>query len=209
MALSQSIENDARLWFQFKLDKDVHKKLNVHIAFQNRINENMSRFSRSMSEMGLTFKIHKNIRLLVDYSFGFNRRLDDSYSKLHRMDAGLLLRKKVKKLVISSRNLIQWQYKNVFSSENGKLANIYFRSKLSFNYQLNKHFECYTAQEINLALQSLNEEGLSRSRTFFGLTYNLNKKNSIETYFLYQKRIKTSISPRQDFVYGIKYSKSL
>lgn len=205
---AQTFEDDARLWMHLELDKDLSKNLNVHLALQNRINENITRYSRVMTELGFTYKLAKNFKLLGEYSFGFNRRLDDSYSKLHRLDVGFVLKKKFKKLTLSSRNLMQWQYKDVFSSENGHLANIYYRTKLTFHYQLNKRFNVYVAQEINLALQSRNEDGLSRSRTFFGTVYKLTKQSDLECYFLFQRQYKLFNAPERDFIYGVKYSKS-
>jgi len=205
---AQYYDDDAKLWLYVKLDKDLSSKLNAELSIQNRIENNVSQYSKLYGNLQLSYKINKNFRLLAGYGYGKNDRLDGSYGDRHRAYAGFILRKKIKNFILSYRNIFQGSVKNVNASEKGGVPLFFDRNKITIKYELNKRVELYTAQELNLSYGQLAYDNIARSRTYIGAIYNLSKKSSVEAYFMFQKHFKYVNRGKRDFIFGLTYSHS-
>lgn len=210
LAAAQEFDDDARLWLYLKLDKKITKHWHAHFLLQNRLDNNVTEYSQAYGDLGVSYYINKNIRILADYVYGYKRRIDGSYSRKHQAYAGMVLKKHFGNVVLTYRNLVQEQMTDVYTSEKGMLPVIYDRNKLTVKYEINQRWECYTAEELNFPFNKNAGSGLyvSRTRTFAGIVYNLNKRSSIEAYFLFQRKFKFRSQPGRDFVYGFTYSYS-
>lgn len=207
-AKAQYYDDDAKLWLFVKLDKDLSSKLNAELSIQNRIEDNISQYSKMYGNLQLSYKINKNFRLIAGYGYGKNDRLDGSYGDRHRSYAGFILRKRVKNLLFSYRNIFQASVKNINTSEKGAVPLYFNRNKITVKYELNKRIEFYTAQELNLSYNQADYDNIARSRTYIGTIYNLSKKSSVEAYFMFQKKFKYVNQPKRDFIFGLTYSHS-
>ncbi len=205
---AQYYEDDAKLWLYVKVDKDLSSKLNAEVSIQNRIENNVSQYSKLYGNLQLSYKLNKNFRLLGGYGYGINDRDDGSFGNRHRAYAGFMLRKKIKSFVFSYRNIFQGSIKNANTSENGAVPLYFDRNKITIKYELNKRLELYTAQELNLSYNQSDYDNVARSRTYIGAIYNLSKKSSVEGYFMFQKHLKYVNQPKRNFIFGLTYSHS-
>jgi hypothetical protein len=205
---AQYYNDDAKLWLYVKLDKDLSQKLNAELSIQNRIENNISQYSKLYGNLQLSYKINKNFRVIAGYGYGKNDRSDGSYGDRNRGYAGIILRKKVKSFVFSYRNIFQVSIKDNNTSEKGGAPLYFDRNKFTIKYELNKRLEFYAAQELNLSYYQADYDNIARSRTYIGAIYNLSKKSSVEGYFMFQKHFKYVNQAKRDFIFGLTYSHS-
>ena len=205
---AQKYNDDAKLWLYIKVDKDVISKLNIQFTMQNRFENNLTEYGQLNGNVELTYKINKNLRAVAGYVFGANRRMNGTYGDRQQAYAGFLLRKKVKRFLFSYRNIVQAQYKNIYTSENGTVPLWFDRNKFTVRYELNKRIDVYVTEEINLSYGQFEYDNISRSRSSLGAIYNISKKTNIEAYFMFQEHFRYNNQPRRDFIYGITYSYS-
>jgi hypothetical protein len=215
---------DAQLWFNLYLEKKISKKVAVHLNQQDRWTYNITRFNLAYADVGLTFKLTKNIKILTDYVFAQKRRnfssenmWPASFRTVHQFYAALILKKDIHRWRFMYRNMFQVQYVDPYTSAKGYIPLMYDRNKFTLKYEWNKYFIPYIAQELYFPLNIPSVKGVSRSRTFVGLFYNVTKRQQLELYFMFQDRLqkvtwyseKLSSSyykSQQFFVYGIGYS---
>jgi hypothetical protein len=202
-AIAQQYLDDAAIWVNIYLEKKLNKHVDVHLNQQNRFNDNITEHGNSYADLGLTYNFNKHFSLMADYVFIERRKLDNTYSTRHQFYAAFIAKKEWGKWKFIYRNMLQSQVKNVYSSYDGAVPVWYNRNKLTIKYQLNKHFTCYTAQELYLPLYQAQNKGLDRSRTFGGLFYKLTKHTELEGYFLYQHELNAFGPTNRVFVYGI------
>ena len=205
---AQFYNDDAKLWLYVKLDKDIIKKLNAEITIQNRIEGNISKYSKLYGNLELTYKLNKNFRVVGGYGYGKNDRLDGSYGDRHRLYAGIVLRKKIKSFLFTYRNIFQGSVKNIYTSESGAVPLYFDRNKVTIKYELNKLFDIYTAHEVNLSYNQVKYDNIARYRAYAGGVYNLSKKSNLEAYFMFQRKYTFNGQPKRDFVFGLTYSHS-
>jgi len=203
---AQYFNDDARLWLHLKFDKNISSKLNAELSLQNRIENNISVYSKLYSNLELSYKLNKNIRFLGGYGFGFYKNDNGTIGNRHRMYLGVLLRKKIKNVLFTYRNIYQASYYDINSSEIGAVPLFFDRNKITIKYEFNKRMDVYVSQELNLSYNQNDYDNISRSRTYIGTIYNLSKRSSIESYFMFQRRFMFKNQPKRDFVFGVTYS---
>ena len=204
--IAQEYMDDAALWLNVALEKELNNKLDLNLKLQNRINNNVTEYGQGTIDLGVTYKINKLFRVSADYMWRERRRLDGSYSTRHQFYVAAYLRKRMGKFLFVYRNRIQARYKNVMSSNEGSYALWHDRHKFLIRYEINKRFDAYISEELYSPLQNMKLIGFDRSRTAVGVIYKLSKNNSIEGYFLFQKELYSDKQLRRDYVYGITYN---
>lgn len=205
-AQSTAVINDAALWANIYIEKKISDKFSVHLNQQDRLNDNFSRFGNSYLDMGITIRPLKKIKILADYVFTKKQRVDYTYSTRHQFYVALMLRKDIRKLSITYRNMLQNQYADPFTSENGRNPQLYERNKITFKYELNKYITPYYAQELYLPLNNTVLKGFDRLRTLVGAFYNVTKHQQLELYFMLQQQLQSKNALNHDYIYGIGYS---
>lgn len=205
---AQYFDDDARLWLYIRLDKDITKKFNAEFTIQNRFQENVSEYSNVNVNGELTYKLNKHFRFVGGYTYGQKRRSNNMFGDRQQAYAGFILRKKIKSFIFSYRNILQASVKNTNSSEHGAVPLYFDRNKFSIKYELNKRFEFFVSEEINLSHDQWEYDNISRSRSTFGTVYNLSKKSYLEAYFTFQKHFRYVDQAKRDFIFGLTYSHS-
>jgi len=178
----------------------------LHLKQQNRINNNVSEYGLGYADIGLTYRFNKHIRVRADYVFSGKRRPDATYSYRHQFYTALTLKQKYKRFTFLYRNLVQFRVKDVYSSDDGMVPEIYERNKVTIKYELNKRYSFYIAEELYLPFYQAKSKGLDRSRSFAGMLYNLTKTNQLEFYFAFQQQLNSFKTTKRIFIYGIGYS---
>lgn len=217
-AFSQSAyENDAHIWLKLNVQKKLSDRFSLRLYNQDRFTNDVSEFGRLRIDFSGTYKFTDLVRVRAGYSFIERRRLSGFYSRRHRVHAALLLKKDIRRWSLRYRNLTQVQYNEPFTSEEGDIARVYNRHKLTLQYEYSKYISLYAAQELFIPLNNPQARGLDQSRSFLGLLYNLTKNQQLELFFLlraglqngdwYEQKNKYPNEPlNRDFVYGVGYS---
>jgi len=73
-------------------------------------------------------------------------------------------------------------------------------------YDINRLLTIYTAEEIYYPLYQAKNKGFDRSRTFLGMFLNIDKRSTLEAYFLFQRQLNAFGPTRQVFAYGLGYA---
>jgi hypothetical protein len=213
--LSQSFAqtiNDAGLWCTFNVEKKLTQKFGVFLTEEYRLKENFSRNNLFYTDLGLFYKPFDLIKVSLSYRCIEKFQLDKSISFRHRIMLDVLLKKKVEKFVLSFRQRLQTEYRNVYSSELGSIPEWYTRSKLTVKYDLDKPITPYVAVELRYQINNPRSVEVNklwhRARYIAGLDYKRNDKHTFGVYYLIQREWNVS-SPQNLYIVGLEYSLSL
>ncbi|MBK9284474.1 MAG: DUF2490 domain-containing protein [Sphingobacteriaceae bacterium] len=205
---SQYYNEDASLWLNAEIEKEISNSMDLRFKIQNRINNNFSQYSAGSISAGIKYKLNKNIHFSADYMLREKKRIEQTFSTRHRFYAAIYIRKKINKIQFTYRNRIQAQLKNYNSSEKGKTPSIYNRHKLKVKYELNKRIDLSASHEIYVPLFK-NNLITDRFRSGISLCYKITKKSSLEIAFYYQQELFANRQLRKDFIYAIIYQIAL
>src|SRR5438093_218498 len=86
--------NDAQLWENIILEKNISQKLSARIVQQGRITENISKPSYNYFDCGFNYKINKHVHATIAYVWVEKRQQTDFWSTRHQAYAALTFRKK-------------------------------------------------------------------------------------------------------------------
>jgi hypothetical protein len=197
--------NDAGLWGSINVEKNISNLIDVQLTQELRLNENFSELGTAFTEAGVTFDLPKGFRAGIAYRFIQKRRLDDSYSFRHRYLVELSYRYKWNKLVVSLRNRFQSQYTDVQSSEDGMVPENYLRTKLQFRYDTGKRWQPFISSELFYQLNNPEGNEIDNMRFATGIDYEINKRNSIEVSYLFDREINVN-NPVTSYIIGIAYN---
>jgi hypothetical protein len=201
-------DQDANLWMTIGIEKKIIQSLSVTLTQEFRMNENITELGTFLTDLEVTYKFKKFLRVSGGYRFINKRRLDDSYSKRHRYYFDLTLRKKFKPVLLTFRTRFQSQYTDIFSSDDGKVPSNYWRNKLVLKFDAGKNIEPYIYAEIYTPLKRPYNIILDRTRYCGGVEYRINRMNTIDLYYMFQKEYNIN-DPQMDHIIGIGYYLSL
>lgn len=199
--------NDAGLWASINLEKKVSSKLTLTFTEEARFNENISEPGTLFSEIGGNYKLKKYLVVGASYRFIQRRRVDDFYSMRHRYMMDVSLKHKIKKVAFTFRERFQTQYANINSSETGKVADRYLRSKLTVKFDLDKKYTPFISAELFYQLTNPKGNELDNMRYAAGFEYKFNKRTSVDLFYLINKEINMN-DPVNDYVTGIGFNYS-
>ena len=204
--------SDAGSWNTINLDYAISKKMTMVYTQEMRIKENYSRLNLFYSEFGLDYSINKYIKTSISYRFTQKLKDENWFGFRHRFTWDVNFKYKLNKLSLAYRNRIQGEYKDTYSSENGKIPEWYLRSRGSVSYQLNKKISPYFSTEFRFQLRDVNniesEGKWHRVRYQTGIDYRLNDFSKIGIYYLIQQEFNSNTIENQ-YITGLEYSLSL
>lgn len=204
---SQTIyEDDAALWVNLFFEKKLSDKVDLHVEFKNRFNNNLNDYGLGYADIGGSFSLNKQVKFQAELGYGKTRNVNGSYSNRYRGNVAIILKKEIGALSVLYRNQLQLRMRDVYTSEYGKIPQYIDRNKLTIKYELNKRFTAYVYEELYLPFDQRKNKGLSRSRSAAGLEFNITKKITIEGFFIYQHELNAFNRTNRDFIYGIGYS---
>ena len=212
-----SQSNDAELWENISLEKQLSRNYKFHFNHEGRIGNNISQFHYAYGDFGLTRELTKHFKATVDYVLVWklvtvNNRYERQSWRHQWYFAGMYKDKLFKRFELEIREMYQQQFQDVYSSDAGRYADEYLRSKISIMYLFHKYpfyrFKPYIASESYYHMSNNDKYGpeFDRIRYFEGVFYNFNKKSALELYYLFEFNFNTN-DPPTNYVMGIGYSK--
>ncbi len=200
--------NDAQLWENINVEKNITSKLAARLNQEGRITENLSRPSFNYFDLGVNYKITKHIHATLAYVWVEKRQLDDSWSTRHQAYAAFSFRKKLKGFLLSDRQMFLWQVKDIFSSAYGHIADYYLRNKVTIRWDKTFRFQPYVASELYYRTYGPNDNWqfhFNRVRYFAGVFYHPNLINEFEAYYLIEHHFNIN-NPPTNWVIGLGYT---
>lgn len=202
---------DAGLWTTFTIQHPFTKKLSLVIDQEFRLRENYQRINLFYTNFGVDYKFNKSIKISPTYRTIQKKRLDGSYSYRHRLMLDVNLKKKLKKFTLAERVRYQIEVQDFYTSRKGKLAEQFLRFKTDLKYSLSDRITPYFSCELRYQIRSprgdgpLYDDAFHRIRNVLGFEYQINKKNSVNLYYLIQSEFDIS-TPESIYILGIAYS---
>jgi ribosomal protein S13 len=196
--------NDAGLWTSVKVETKIVKKLNASIVQEFRFYENITELGAYYTEAGLDYKINKHFQVEVNYRFTHKRKVENYYSIRHRLGIDLKYSKKIKPFELKYRARFQNQYEDIGRSEDGGVAEFYFRNKLNLQLDLKKAYTPYVSVELYSPLNYPRYYAFNNIRYMAGIEYAITKHHKLDLYYMIHKEVNVS-QPITYYVFGIGY----
>ena len=205
------LSNDAGLWTTLTVQYPFNKKISLVLDEEFRLRENYQRINLFYTNIGIDYKITKFIKISPTYRAIQKKRIEGGYSQRHRLMLDMTLKKKFRKITISERVRYQIEVQEFYTSKKGKLAEQFLRFKTDLKYSLTQKITPYYSCEFRYQIRAprgdgpLYDNGFHRIRNVIGTEYELNKKNAINVYYLFQTEFNIS-TPESIYILGIGYT---
>lgn len=220
------------IWTELSLEKKVSKQLGVSLSLEHRSRNNHQNVDRWSGAVGADYKITKWLKAGAGYTFLYdynperftyrekngvtelNKRTMTYFGVRHRFNVSLTGSHDFGPISVSLRE--RWQYTYRPSVENkrmdyqhedlgydypvkGKGKNVW-RNRLLVKYKTKNTLRPFASAESYWA------KGLDKMRYTLGTEIRINKQNSIDAYYLYQKTYDDDWDEGNRHVLGIGYT---
>lgn len=210
--LNAQATDDAGLWCTFNVEKALSQKFSLFITEEYRVRENFSQHNLFYTELGASYKPVKFLKFSLSYRTIQKFQEENTISFRNRFTLDVLLKEKIGKIIISYRQRLQTEYRNVYSSELGTIPEWYTRSKLTLKYDTDKALAPYISAEYRYQInnpRSVETDKLwHRQRYQVGFDYKKNERNTFGVYYLIQREWNVS-APQNLYILGLEYTISL
>lgn len=208
-SFAQSQPEDAGMWNTFSIEKEFTKKFSVGIDEELRLRDNFSRLNLLYTNLGVSYKVIKGIKVSLIYR-SIEKYLGDNrtFSYRNRLMLDISYRYKISELTFAYRSRLQSEVRDYYSSQKGKIPEWFWRNKFEFKYDIKKYTP-YLGTEIRYQIKDPRNpetnEGWHRLRVYWGVDYNINKRNSVGVYYLIQREYGV-YNPQNFYILGLQYS---
>ena len=205
------VRQDAGMWTTFSIQHPLNKKINLVIDEEFRLRENYQRINLFYTNVGIDYKLNKFLKISPTYRIIQKKKLDGNYSYRHRLMIDVTAKKKIKKITLSERVRYQIEVQDFYTSKKGTLPEHYLRLKTDVKYDIGNRITPYYSIEFRYQIKNprgdgpLFDNGFHRVRNVLGAEYEINKKNSVNLYYLFQTEFNIS-TPESIYILGIGYS---
>ncbi len=205
--------NDAGLWTYMSIEKKVTARLSFDITEELRMNENITELGTFFTEAGGSYKVTDYFKVGAYYRFINKRQVDDHYSTRHQYHIDLTFKKKFKPITLSFRTKFRGEYRDINSSDIGKLPYYYSENKLTVKYEINRKFEPYFFVEIfnpiSRPLKDSHPSGvfMDQAKYCLGVDYTINRRHGLDFYYLLEQEYNVK-DPLTEYVVGLGYTYS-
>ena len=203
--------NDAGMWSTLTIQHKISKKINLVIDQEFRLRENYQRINLFYTNIGIDYKYSKFLKISPTYRAIQKKRLDGTYSHRHRLMLDVTLKKKIQKITLSERVRYQAEVQDFYTSRKGKLVEQFLRFKTDVKFAATDKITPYYSIEFRYQIHAprgdgpLYDNGFRRVRNVLGVEYEINKKNAVNIYYLYQTEFTIS-TPESIFILGLGYT---
>ncbi|HET6244343.1 MAG: DUF2490 domain-containing protein [Bacteroidetes bacterium] len=175
---------DFLIWSGLKLKKEIAPGTSINIRQEIRLRNNATEVQKGFIDVGIAYKFNKHLRIGMSYRNSQNVQRDFAFSSRHRLVTDLILKNEWKPIELSYRLRYQMNYKDMFSSENGRIPQQFLRHKIQANVELNKQWTPYAAVEFFNTMDEFPDTKWVQQRFKLGMDYSFNKYTSISVYYM-------------------------
>ena len=185
--------DDNEFWTSVSIEKKLPYSLKLDFEQELRLEDQVSTFKQTFSELSLSYKVFDGLSLQIPYRYS-------SYENKikQRLSIGGSYKYSFKPLSLKYRARIQRTYEKEENPED------LIRNKFTIDYKLDKNIEPYVSSEL---FHSYNENPIrfDEYRISFGLTVDIMERSSIKIFYIFKKEDLTK-TPDEIGVFGLAYS---
>lgn len=204
--------SDAGMWNTVNIEKKLKNNLSVFVKEEFRLKENFGQLNLFYTDVGVGYRPYNFLKAELSYRSVEKYLITDFFSIRHRLMLDITLKKKYNRFTLSYRQRLQAEVRNVNSSDNGRVPELYSRNKGEVKYDLHKKytpfFSCEWRYQIKDPRNVESDRTWHRVRYALGFDYELNKRSTFGVYYLFQHEWNVSI-PENLYILGLEYSLSL
>lgn len=200
--------NDAGAWLSFSLEKKISRAFSLNLSPELRLNENFGEAGTMLSDFGTEYKISKSFKAAISYRFLMKLQPDNYYLMFHRFFGDISATEKIKSWQAQLRIRIQFNDIDMFGNDENA-SSVFIRSRLEIRKKTSNNFRLFLNTEPYFQLtQNKGRPSLDKIRFMAGTDYEINSKNMLKFYFLYQRECYHN-NPEKNFVIGVNLRHSL
>ena len=185
---SYSQEKDFGLWYSFKAEMELAKKLEIDFWGNLRTFRNASKIEEGFGEAGLTYKIFKGLSIGGKYRFTMQLEDDDIYHPRHKWIGDIKARLEPGNFELTGRGRLQRQDKTYFKDTDDEIPDYYARFKIKTEYKTPSFpVNPYASFETFSRLFEKAEMTIEKYRLEIGFEYKISKKHAAELKYLFQR----------------------
>jgi hypothetical protein len=183
-----SQKKDFGIWYGISAEHKFSKKLELDLSTCLRTFDNASKIEEGFLEAGLQYKLTDFLSASASYRITENIEDDDSYHLRHKWFVDLKGSVDPGDFALSLRLRFQERYKTYFEDENDEIPDSHIRAKLKVDYDIPSFkLNPYVFTELFCPVFRDPERTTDKSRIGAGFEYNITKKQSIETEYMFQR----------------------
>ncbi len=211
IALSSSVTlnaqyKDAGMWLNFSVSSEVKKNLELSLATEARLDENITHLSSAFADLGAQYKINKQFFVTATYRCG-SKSSGDFYDLRQRFQLGVLFKKKWNDFTFAYQPRWQASVSNNQGENDADFVTI-MRNRFKIQYGgLNKTNVSTSCEFFNLTSQY--RPLLWQSwRWVSEIERDITKNSSVSLGYLIQRNILSS--PQEvDYVFLLSFQQKL
>lgn len=204
--------SDTELWTGPIIKYNISKNLRADFEQQFRLNEKLTKYNYTFSELSLKYKVFKylDIKGIYRYWFipsegsGIPYRTEYDKSRLSiEASTGTKLFTKDLRLGYRIRYQKTWENKSQVSDffvESNPGEDQFLRNKLDLSYNLSKLADPYIGWDNFLRLDGINQ--IQKNRYTVGITWKLTKDLDLDSYFHLEQETNVT-SPKTTYIIGL------
>ena len=187
-----AINNQSWSSLNFKIDAPFSTKLNIEQSL--RLENNLSQFKQTFTEISISYKINDLMRIDIPYRYSIYK------NKIkNRISIGSSIKLNKKKIGTKYR----LKFQNI--KESDKPIEITFRNKFTISYKINKKVIPFIAYEIfNPYEQRM--MGIDETRISLGSQIKINKKRDIKLFYTHKREDQLKTKTNSLYILGLDYS---
>lgn len=195
-------QDGTALWTGIGIEKKINKKFEVKLNAQTRFVDDVSYLQTYFGEVGLSYKIIKNLEIAGYYRF-VNRRKDETrdFNNRHRFYGDLSYGQKLGPIKFEYR----LRYQHQFKDNDGEVGfdSSYWRNKLEVSLPNKSKFTPFVSGDLFYEIGT----GFDQIRPKAGVSYKINKRNSIEANIF--TNVDIDGSEKANPIFGLTYKLKL
>mgnify|MGYP001201738314 FL=1 len=189
-----AIDNQSWSSLNFKIDAPFSTKLNIEQSL--RLENNLSQFKQTFTEISISYKINDLMRIDIPYRYSIYKN-----KTKNRISIGSSIKLNKKKIGTKYR----LKFQNI--KESDKPIEITFRNKFTISYKVKKKIEPFIAYEIFNPYEN-RIRGIDETRISLGSQIKINKKRYIKFYYIHKKEDLLKAKNNSLYILGLDYSLS-
>jgi hypothetical protein len=187
-SLLYSQESDFGLWYELNAEKSLNKKFDLQASVMVRTFKGGSKIEQAYFEAGVIYNLNKYLGFEASYRIGNYVENDDLYHIRHKWFGDIKGSLPLKRFHLSARLRLQIMEKIYAENPSGNKAEYDGRLKIKGIYKIPKFpIDPYVSFETFSPVFRSSYHLIDKSRTTLGLEYKINKKNFINTEYIYQR----------------------
>lgn len=187
-SLIYSQEKDFGIWYNLNSTTRLTKKLDLDFSLNLRTFNRAAKVDEGYTEIGLSWNLLKFLAFAGSYRLTEKLEDDSKYHIRHKWLADIKGTGDVGNFSFSGRFRFQRQDKIYIENSEDEIPDYYGRIRFKAKYNIKSFpLDPYLSYETFFRMFEYSEKRFDKNRFSVGAEYKINKKNSVEAAYLFQR----------------------